>query len=119
MRPTSPVIAFSDDRRELQEALGKDPDGTASTSEILRAVRSMQQQKKASDEAAHAGGIPIASFSVKHQDKLNSLDTNGNGILEAGEVLTGVEALIRERERSTKLMRLSMGEPLHASPASL
>jgi Ca2+-binding EF-hand superfamily protein len=68
-----------------------DGDGTLDAKEIAKAFLVLEETNKASQ----SGGIAISSFPEKAQEKLRALDGTGDGVIDAAEVLAGVEALHR------------------------
>ena len=68
-----------------------DGDGTLDAHEIAKAFQVLEETNKASQ----SGGIAISSFPEKAQEKLRALDGTGDGVIDAAEVLAGVEALHR------------------------
>ena len=55
--------------------------------------------------AAKSGTIPFENFPKEMQEKLRQLDSTGDGQLDAQEILAGIEALQREKDRAAMLKK--------------
>lgn len=73
--------------------------------EVVHAFTALQ---KALDSASK-GTIPFENFPEEMQKKLRLLDDTGDGQLDAQEILAGIEALQREKDRAAMLKKAVIG----------
>jgi len=59
--------------------------------------------------SAKSGTIPFENFPKEMQEKLRQLDSTGDGQLDAQEILAGIEALQREKDRAAMLKKAVIG----------
>ena len=60
-------------------------------------------------DSASKGTIPFENFPEDMQKKLRTLDDTGDGQLDAQEILAGIEALQREKDRAAMLKKAVIG----------
>ena len=82
--------------------LTAEPNGLLDCSELLTAFKSLEAKSHYKTQ----GAIPFDAFPDNVQDKLKELDLSGDGKIDAKEIIAGMQALHRERQKTRQLFLL-------------
>jgi hypothetical protein len=79
-----------------------DPNSLLDCSELLEAFKTLRAQSHSKTQ----GTIPFDAFPENVQDKLKELDLSGDGKIDAKEIIAGMQALQREKQKTRQLLLL-------------
>lgn len=82
--------------------LTAEPHSLLDCNELLEAFKILEAQSHSKSQ----GTIPFDAFPENVQDKLKELDLSGDGKIDAKEIIAGMQALQREKQKTRQLLFL-------------